>query len=570
MSHKWVTASDGVRLSVREAGPGDAPVVLAVHGYPDNSSLWDEIATELRALYRVVVYDVRGAGESDKPRARQAYRLDQLAADLAAVADAVSPDAPVHLLAHDWGSIQAWHAVTGDWAPGRIASFTSISGPSLDHAGAWFRTQLTRPTPKRLRNALTQFLHSQYITGFQVPLLPELLWRTGLMRRLIARMEPAEKAPEVSDGIHGLKLYRANILSRLSRPVPRAASMPVQVLAPTGDGFVSTPMQTEIERWVPDLRVRRITGSHWVVRSKPGLIARAATELIEYVEGAPEPRALARARVTAKARGRFAHQLVVVTGAGNGIGRATAQAFAGEGAEVVVTDVNAKAVAETARLVRGHEYTVDSSDGEAVHAFAKAVRAEHGVPDIVVNNAGIGVSGPFLDTGVDDWERVLDVNLWGVIHGCRAFAEQMKQHGEGGHIVNLASMAAYLPSKILPAYSTSKAAVLMLSECLRAELAPEHIAVTAICPGIVHTGITDRTRFVGVDEVEQRRRQRRSTSLYAKRSFGPEKVARDILRAVEKNTAVAPSTPEAKAALVLSRLTPGVLRAAARLDLTPR
>jgi short-subunit dehydrogenase len=143
------------------------------------------------------------------------------------------------------------------------------------------------------------------------------------------------------------------------------------------------------------------------------------------------------------------------------------------------------------------------------------------------------------------------------------------ERGEGGHIVNLASMAAYLPSKVFPAYSTSKAAVLMLSECLRAELAGENIVVTAICPGLVHTNIAGTTRFVGVDAQEQRRRQTASTGLAVKRGFGPDKVARDILNAVERNAAMATSTPEAKVALVLSRLTPGILRGAAKLNLTP-
>jgi short-subunit dehydrogenase len=90
-----------------------------------------------------------------------------------------------------------------------------------------------------------------------------------------------------------------------------------------------------------------------------------------------------------------------------------------------------------------------------------------------------------------------------------------------------------------------------------------------VCPGIVKTNITNTTRFVGVSDEEQRRRQQQSSKLYARRGFGPEGVAKDILRAVEKGTAIAPSTPEAKAALVLSRLTPGLLRAAAKLDLTP-
>lgn len=568
MSHKWVTASDGVRLSVRVTGVDDAPTVVLVHGYPDNGSMWDGIAALLERRYRVVVYDVRGAGRSDKPSGRASYKLDQLSDDLAAVVDEVQPEGKVHLLAHDWGSIQTWHSVTGDRLRGRLASFTSISGPSLDHAGAWFRAQV-RPSPKRLKNALVQWAHSTYILGFQIPLIPQVLWRTGAMGALIGRMDPAAGAPSTSDGLYGLNLYRANMFTRLSRPRPRPAEIPVQVLAPTGDKFVTTPLQTEIERWAPDLRIRRIVGTHWVVREKPRVIADATAELIDHVEGGEESRALKQARTKG-----FAHKLVVITGAGSGIGRATALAFADKGADVVITDINGSAAADTAKLLRDKgatvgEYTVDSADAEAVEKFAQQVKEEFGVPDIVVNNAGIGLSGPFLDTTVKDWERLIDVNLWGVIHGCRVFAEQMRERAEGGQIVNVASAAAYLPSKILSAYATTKSAVLTLSVCLRAELAAENIGVTAICPGIVNTNITSTTRFVGVDEIEQKRRQKSSSKLYAKRGFGPEKVARDILRAVEKDKAIQPSTPEAKAALVLSRLTPGLLRAAAKLDVTP-
>ncbi|MEV6645293.1 SDR family oxidoreductase [Amycolatopsis sp. NPDC051371] len=564
-----MTASDGVRLSVHIDGREDGPTVVLVHGYPDNSSMWGGVAAELSAKHRVVTYDVRGAGQSDKPPGRASYRLDQLADDLRAVVDSVQPQGRVHLVAHDWGSIQTWHAVTGDGLRGRIASYTSISGPSLDHAGAWFRAQLTRPSPKRLKNALSQFLHSWYILAFQVPLIPNLLWRTGLLGAQIQRMEPDAAKADKSDGIHGLELYRANMFTRLSRPAPRAADVPVQVLAPTGDAYVTTPLQTEIARWVPDLRIRPIVGTHWVTRAKPKVVAGAAAELIEYVETGTESRALKKSRVGTK---RFEHKLVVITGAGSGIGRATALAFAAEGADVVITDIDPAAAAETLKLLEDHgvaKYTVDSSDGEAVHRFARDVREHHGVPDIVVNNAGIGLSGPFLDTSVEDWERVIDVNLWGVIHGCRAFAPMLAERAEGGQIVNLASAAAYLPSKILTAYATTKSAVLTLSVCLRAELAEHHIGVTAVCPGIVKTNITNTTRFVGVSEEEQRRRRAQSSKLYARRGFGPEGVAKDILRAVEKDTAIAPSTPEAKAALVLSRLTPGLLRKAAKLDLTP-
>ncbi|WP_007026014.1 alpha/beta fold hydrolase, partial [Saccharomonospora iraqiensis] len=338
MRRVWVNGADGVRLSVTVDGPDggigqetDVPTVVCVHGYPDDSTLWDGVRTRLRGRFRVVTYDVRGAGDSDAPREVAAYRLDTLAADLVAVLDEVAGDRPVHLLAHDWGSIQTWHAVTGPWLRGRVASFTSISGPDLDHAAHWFRAQL-RPHPRRLGAALRQLARSGYLAFFQLPVLPELLWRSGLGARVVRAREPAEPAPRHSDAVHGLNLYRANIVGRLRRPGRRPAEIPVQVLAPVDDPFVGVPLQTEIARWVPDLRVRRIPGSHWVVRADPDRIATATAELVDAVEpagsgsgadsgtdpgtdpGTGESRALRRARVNPPPRGRFPGRLVLVTG----------------------------------------------------------------------------------------------------------------------------------------------------------------------------------------------------------------------------------------------------------------
>ena len=200
--------------------------------------------------------------------------------------------------------------------------------------------------------------------------------------------------------------------------------------------------------------------------------------------------------------------------------------------------------------------------------FGTMVRENHGVPDIVINNAGIGVAGPFLDTTVADWERVIDVNLWGVIHGCRVLGGLMVEGGAGGTIVNIASAAAYLPTRALPAYTTTKAAVLALSQCLRGELAEAGIGVVAICPGFVRTNITSTTRFVGRGSTEERAARLRATQLYRRRNFTPQQAARGILRAVERNTAIAPITVEARVGLLASRLTPGLLRALARADLT--
>ncbi|MGH3944676.1 MAG: SDR family oxidoreductase [Pseudonocardiaceae bacterium] len=566
-----VTATDGVRLRVYESGQVSGPAVICVHGYPDDHSVWAGVATELAQRYHVVSYDVRGAGESGKPHNRETYRLDQLARDLVAVVDAVSPHRPVHLLAHDWGAVQSWHAVTGEWLGGRVASFTSISGPCLDHAGHWFRARLRRPTPRALRELIIQMVSSWYIGLFQLPLLPELGWRTGFAQRALALLEPTS-TPAVSDAVNGLQMYRANMLPRLGLPGSRTTDVPVQILAPKRDPFVSVALQTDIGQWVSDLAVRVLPGGHWLPRTDPETVARCASELIEHAEGRPEVRALrrARVRVSPKTR-RFENSLVVITGAGSGIGRACALEFAEYGAEVVVTDIDQQAAERTAVLARtlgpgAHAYPVDVSDGGAMEKFATVLREEHGIPDIVINNAGIGMAGPFLDTTVADWERIIDVNLWGVIHGCRVLGGMLVEGGAGGTIVNIASAAAYLPSRALPAYTTTKAAVLALSQCLRGELAEHGVGVVAICPGFVHTNITSTTRFVGLDATEERTIQQRVTALYRRRNFAPERAAREILRAVERNAAIAPITPEAKIGLLASRLTPGLLRSLARLD----
>ncbi|WP_455708918.1 alpha/beta fold hydrolase [Amycolatopsis thermoflava] len=290
-----MVSRDGTRIAVAEAGDPAAPTVVCVHGYPDDRSVWDGVAARLADRFHVVTYDVRGAGESDRPARRDGYALDRLAEDLAAVLDEVSPNRPAHLVAHDWGSIQSWHAVTGDLLRGRIASFTSISGPSLDHAGHWFRTRLRRPSG--WGPALRQLVHSTYIVFFQIPLVPELGWRSGLGRRVLWRLSgSAAGSPAVADAVHGLELYRANIGARLSRPRPRPAEVPVQVLAPLDDPYVTPALQTDVARWAPRLWVRRLPGGHWIPRERPDVIARCTAELVDFAEGAPESRGLRRAR----------------------------------------------------------------------------------------------------------------------------------------------------------------------------------------------------------------------------------------------------------------------------------
>ncbi|MFD3469868.1 SDR family oxidoreductase [Streptomyces sp. NPDC058682] len=573
-------STGGVELCVVELGETGRPTVLLVHGYPDSKEVWSEVAERLATRFHVVLYDVRGHGRSTAPQPlRGGFTLEKLTDDFLAVADAVSPDRPVHLVGHDWGSVQGWEFATVARTEGRIASFTSMSGPSLDHFGHWIKKRMTRPTPRAAAQLLGQGAKSWYVYMLHTPVLPELAWRGPLGKRWPAMLQRIEKVPAgsyptaslPSDAAHGAWLYRDNVRPRMRRPRPDAyAHVPVQLITPTGDAFLSERLYDGLERWAPDLLRRTLPAKHWVSRTRPDQLAAWITEFVndreEPATRAPEQKA------PGKYADRFAGQLVLVTGAASGIGRATAFAFAEAGARVVAVDRDAEGAARTAdmaRLVGAAEAwaeCVDVSDEQAMEKLAAKVAAEYGIVDVLVNNAGIGLSGAFLDTTAEDWKKVLDVNLWGVIHGCRIFGKQMAERGQGGHIVNTASAAAYLPSRTLPAYSTSKAAVLMLSECLRAELASKSIGVSAICPGIVNTNITATSRFAGVDEAEEKRRQERSSRLYGLRNFPPEKVADAILRAVVRNEAVVPVTPESKGALWMSRFAPRALRRIARLE----
>ncbi|WP_329273935.1 SDR family oxidoreductase [Streptomyces sp. NBC_01451] len=567
----------GIELCVAELGNPTDPTVILVHGYPDTKEVWSEVAARLADRFHVVLYDVRGHGRSGTPRPlRGGFTLEKLTDDFLAVADAVSPDRPVHLVGHDWGSVQSWEFVTVARTEGRIASFTSMSGPSLDHLGHWTKGRLRRPTPRAIAQLLGQGRRSWYVYALHTPVLPELAWRGPLGKRwpkMLARVEKVASdgypaATLASDAANGAWLYRDNVRARLRRPRPDShAHAPVQLITPLGDAFLSERLYDGLERWAPRLVRRTLDARHWVPLTRPDQVAAWIGEFVTANEGGRLP-----ATPTGVYAQRFGGRLVLVTGAGSGIGRATAFAFAEAGARVVAVDRDAESssrTAELARLVGAPEAwaePVDVADEQAMEKLAEKVATEYGVVDVLVNNAGIGLSGSFFDTTPDDWKKVLDVNLWGVIHGCRLFGKQMAERGQGGHIVNIASAAAYQPSKALPAYSTSKAAVLMLSECLRAELAGQGIGVSAICPGFVNTNITTTARFTGVDAEEQARRQKRTARLYGLRNYPPEKVASAILRAVVRNEAVAPVTPEARGARLMSRFMPGALRALARMD----
>ena len=568
--HRYVTTTDGQRLAVYTHGVPDRPTLLLVHGYPDNATVWNALVSDLSTDHHVVTYDVRGAGNSTAPAERSGYLLDRLSDDLRGVADAVSPDHPVHLVAHDWGSIQAWHAVTEPEHTHRFASFTSVSGPNLDHAGHWLRK-----APDGARSVLRQLVRSSYIGFFNTPGLPEAAWLSGVGGLVLAGLERigggqqvrAERATR--DYLNGLELYRANMLRRFGRPTERRTTLPVQVLAPTHDVFMVEQVQADAGRWVEDFRFHRFLGGHWSLRSAPAPVARRVRDFVAEIEsGAPRPTGDASARKRRRHGGTFAGQVSVITGAGSGIGRCLAFELAERGARVVSVDIDGPAAERTAELCSmltpgASAQRVDVTDSAAMDELAAWVREEYGAPDLVVNNAGIGVAGPFLDASTEDLERVVDTNLWGVVNGCRAFAPMMVEAGGGGRMVNTASAASYLPSRLYGAYSATKAAVLALSRSLRGELAGRGVTVTAICPGLVDTGIISNARLAGMGETEKAKE--RLNRLYRLRGYTPEKAARRIADAIGSDPEIVPVTAEAHIGLALSRLSPAALRGYARV-----
>jgi NAD(P)-dependent dehydrogenase (short-subunit alcohol dehydrogenase family)/pimeloyl-ACP methyl ester carboxylesterase len=580
---QFVDSADGVRIAVYEEGNREGPTVVLVHGFPDSHVLWDGVVPLLADRFRIIRYDNRGVGQSSVPKPVSAYTMARFADDFAAVTGELSPGGPVHVLAHDWGSVGIWEYLTRPGASDRVASFTSVSGPSQDQLVDYIFGGLRRPwRPRRFARAISQALRFTYMALFSIPVLAPLFLRLALsipaLRRNAVDNIPDDQIHHsdnlARDAAHSVKTYPANYFrsfSRRDRDV-HIVDAPVQLIVNTQDKYVRPYGYDETARWVPQLWRRDIKAGHFSPMSHPQVMAAAVHDFADLAEGKQPSRAMLRAQV-GRPREYFGDTLVSVTGAGSGIGRETAFAFAREGAEVVISDIDEAAVKETAAQIAtwggvAYAYVLDVSDAEAVEAFAERISAEHGVPDIVVNNAGIGQAGRFLDTPVEQFDRVLDVNLGGVVNGCRSFGRRLVERGTGGHIVNVSSMAAYAPLQSLSAYCTSKAASYMFSDCLRAELDAAGVGLTTICPGVINTNIINTTRFdapAGKQEEDVDGRRGQLGKMFALRRYGPDKVADAILSSVKKNKPIRPVAPEAYALYGISRLLPQALRSTARM-----
>jgi NAD(P)-dependent dehydrogenase (short-subunit alcohol dehydrogenase family) len=348
-------------------------------------------------------------------------------------------------------------------------------------------------------------------------------------------------------------------------------TVPVQVLVPRMDLFVTPALQRFTGSIPMGSRVVPIEGGHWVVTARPDVIARLTCEWIDRVVDGAAPYKQGVRTGPRDVRGKLA----LVTGGGAGIGRATALELARQGADtVVIVDRDLAAAEDTAAAVRNvgagaAAYEADVSDEKAIDSLAAQVNDEHGVVDILVNNAGIGMAGRFLETTPAHWDSILAVNLRGVLNGSRSFATQMVDRGQGGTIINVSSAAAFLPSKSMIAYGTTKAAVLAFSESLRADLADDGITVTAVCPGFVNTNIAKSTVYAGMSPDEQNSARAKADVAYRRRNYTPEATAKAIVKAVKSGPPVLPIAAESRVGYAMRRISPSLIRMLARYDIRP-
>lgn len=304
---RYLETSDGTRIAVYEEGDPGGPSVVLVHGWPDSHVVWDPVVALLAAEHRIIRYDNRGAGASSVPGPVQAYTLNRLADDLAAVTDALCPGSAVHVVGHDWGAATVWEYLHRPAAAERVASYTSISGPDPQHLSRFVRDGLARPyRPRRFGRAVSQAGHFSYMIGFSIPVLMPAAMRAFLARAInrwfIAPGIPVHQRHQgdtfVADATNGLKIYRANFFHALTHARrDRYVTVPVQLIVNTEDVFVRPYVYDDTARWVSRLWRRDIRAGHWSPVSHPEEVAAAVSELISHLGGAEPSPALRHAWV---------------------------------------------------------------------------------------------------------------------------------------------------------------------------------------------------------------------------------------------------------------------------------
>lgn len=259
----------------------------------------------------------------------------------------------------------------------------------------------------------------------------------------------------------------------------------------------------------------------------------------------------------------FKNKVVVITGAGSGIGRATAIAFARQEAILVIADKDEqrlKAVQNEIEDIgsRAIIKQLDVSDKTQVQELAHSVIQEFGRVDILHNNAGVSVGGKIEDSSLEDWEWLLNINLWGVIYGIYYFLPYMIKQ-KYGHIINTSSVLGLAATPATGIYSTAKFAIVGLGEALRPELNRYGIGVTTVCPGIINTRIVLDGRIK--TDVYSKSKKENVISFFQNHGKPPEAVAKAILKGIKRNKAIVTVGLEATVSWYLKRISPSFYNA---------
>lgn len=256
---------------------------------------------------------------------------------------------------------------------------------------------------------------------------------------------------------------------------------------------------------------------------------------------------------------KLTDKVAIITGGASGIGRAIAEQMAKEGAITILADVNMQQATEVAEKItasggKAFPYEIDVRSAENVKALVDDTVEKHGKLDYMFNNAGIAIMGDVNDMSIDQYDRLFDINVRGVLYGIHAACAVMKKQGHG-HIVNTASLAGLIPAPQLGAYAGTKHAVVGISESLRVTAKQFGVKVSAVCPGFIDTPIVDAMEIVNEDDYIDRKDFKKTNSI----KYCPvDKAARSIIKGVKRNKALIVVTFHANFLWRLYRFSPGL------------
>jgi NAD(P)-dependent dehydrogenase (short-subunit alcohol dehydrogenase family) len=258
---------------------------------------------------------------------------------------------------------------------------------------------------------------------------------------------------------------------------------------------------------------------------------------------------------------------VFITGGASGLGRALANRFADAGYSVCIGDVDdgrgAEALAELKAKGTAHYVHCDVTHESALQSAAEWLQSNWGGVDVVINNAGVASAGGISEFSMDDWEWIVNINLLGVVRGCKVFTTLMREQGSG-HIVNIASLAGLIYPPKMASYCATKAAVVALSETMTMELDPDNIKVSVVCPSFFRTNLAESLRASDPDT------QAATQRLVNKAKLGAEEIAGRVFNSIEKGEFYILPHPEGRSIWRLKRLLPFKIYRARMLKQTAR